>query len=70
VNEYTPYQLRRLDVKGGLLCLWQIQHNRNDLSFDEWIDLDLEYIQKRSILLDLKIIFKGAWMVLFDRSGE
>lgn len=70
VKEYTPYQLHRLDVKGGLLCLWQIQHNRNDLSFDEWIDLDLEYIQKRSILLDLKIIFKGAWMVLFDRSGE
>lgn len=70
VNQYTAYQRHRLDTKGGLLCLWQIQHNRNDLSFAEWIDLDLEYIQKRSILLDLKIIFKGAWMVLFDRSGE
>lgn len=70
VNQYTEYQKHRLDVKGGLLCLWQIQHNRNSLSFDEWIDLDLEYIQRRSVLLDLKIIFKGAWMVLFDRSGE
>ena len=70
VKEYTEYQLHRLDVKGGLLCLWQIEHNRNQLSFDEWIDLDLKYIQKRSIWLDLKIIFKGAWMVLFDRSGE
>ena len=70
VNQYTEYQRHRLDVKGGLLCLWQIEHNRNDLSFDEWVNLDLKYIQNRSILLDLKIIFKGAWMVLFDRSGE
>ena len=70
VEEYTPYQRHRLDVKGGLLCLWQIQKNRNALSFDEWVRLDLEYIQKQSLLLDLKIIFKGAYMVLFDRSGE
>lgn len=70
VDEYTPYQMHRLDVKGGLLCLWQIQHNRNALSFDEWVELDIEYIRKQSIWLDLKIIFKGAWMVLFDRSGE
>ncbi len=70
VDEYTPYQMHRLDVKGGLLCLWQIQHNRNALTFDEWVDLDVEYIKNQSIWLDLKIIFKGAWMVLFDRSGE
>ena len=70
VDEYTPYQMHRLDVKGGLLCLWQIQHDRNKLSFDEWVDLDIEYIRNQSIWLDLKIIFKGAWMVLFDRSGE
>lgn len=70
VDEYTPYQMHRLDVKGGLLCLWQIQHDRNKLSFDEWVALDIEYIRKQSIWLDLKIIFKGAWMVLFDRSGE
>lgn len=70
VDEYTPYQMHRLDVKGGLLCLWQIQHDRNKLSFDEWVALDVEYIRKQSIWLDLNIIFKGAWMVLFDRSGE
>lgn len=70
VEEYTVYQRHRLDVKGGLLCLWQIQKNRNSLSFDEWVRLDLEYIQKQSIWLDLKIIFKGAYMVIFDRSGE
>lgn len=70
VEQYTEYQKHRLDVKGGLLCLWQIQKNRNSLDFDEWVRLDLEYIQKQSIWLDLKIIFKGAYMVIFDRSGE
>ena len=70
VEQYTEYQRHRLDVKGGLLCLWQIQKNRNSLSFDEWVRLDLEYIRKQSVWLDLKIIFKGAYMVIFDRSGE
>lgn len=70
VDKYTPYQMHRLDVKGGLLCLWQIHHNRNALSFDEWVNLDIEYIKHQSIWLDLKIIVKGAFMVIFDRSGE
>ena len=70
VEQYTEYQRHRLDVKGGLLCLWQIQKNRNAIGFDEWVRLDLEYIQKQSVWLDLKIIFKGAFMVIFDRSGE
>ena len=70
VEQYTEYQKHCLDVKGGLLCLWQIQKNRNALDFDEWVRLDLEYIQKQSVWLDLKIIFKGAYMVVFDRTGE
>ena len=68
--EYNEHQMLRLTVKGGLLCLWQIQKNRNSLSFDEWVRLDLEYIENQSVSLDLKIIFKGFFMVLFDHSGE
>lgn len=70
VEEYNEYQKQRLLVKGGLLCLWQIQKNRNDIKFDKWVELDLEYIKKQSVWLDLKIIFKGLFMVIFDRSGE
>ena len=70
VDEYTPYQMHSLDVKGGLLCLWQIQKNRHSLTFNDWVNLDIEYIKKQSAWLDLKIIFKGFFMVLFDRSGE
>ena len=70
VEKYNERQMHRLDVKGGLICLWQISKNRNDVKFDEWVELDLEYIQKRSISLDLKIIFKAVWFVLTDHSGE
>ncbi|MCR4661454.1 MAG: sugar transferase [Clostridia bacterium] len=70
VKEYTSYQMHRLDVKGGLLCLWQIQKNRHSLSFDDWVKLDIEYVEKRSLWLDFKIIVKGAWNLLFDHSGE
>ena len=70
VAEYTYHERRRLDVKGGLVCLWQITPHRHDLSFDEWVDLDLEYIEKRSVLFDLKIILKAIGFVLTDRTGE
>lgn len=70
VEKYTPLAKKRLSVKGGLLCLWQIQKNRHEIGFDEWLALDLEYIRSRSFALDMKILWKGAYMVLFDRSGE
>ena len=70
VEKYSDYQKQRFLVKGGLLCLWQIEHNRNNIKFDDWIELDLKYIEHRSIWLDTKILFKGAWMVFTDHSGE
>ena len=70
VEKYNDKWKQRLLVKGGLLCLWQITKNRNSLSFEEWVNLDLEYIQRRSVGLDLKIIFKAVWFVLTDHSGE
>ncbi len=70
VEQYTEVQRHRLDVKGGLLCFWQLRKDRNKLPFDDWCRLDFEYIEKQSIGLDLKIIFVGAWRVLFDHSGE
>ena len=69
IDKYTDYQKHRLDVKGGLLCLWQIQKNRHNLSFDDWVDLDIKYVSTRSLWLDFEILVKGAWMVVFDHSG-
>ncbi len=70
VEEYNQYQHHRLDVKGGLLCLWQIQKNRHNLSFEEWVDLDIKYVETRNLWLDFKIIIIGAIRVIFDHSGE
>ena len=70
VATYNEYQMHRLDVKGGLICFWQITKNRNSLSFDEWVDLDIKYIENRSLWLDFKIILKAAWFVLTDHSGS
>ena len=58
VEEYDDYAMQRLLITPGLTCYWQIQPHRNDLSFDEWLELDLQYINDRSFLTDWKIIFK------------
>jgi lipopolysaccharide/colanic/teichoic acid biosynthesis glycosyltransferase len=55
VERYEPWMLRRLSVTPGLTCLWQIR-GRSDLGFDEWMRLDLEYVDRLSFLLDLKIL--------------
>lgn len=57
VEQYNAYQLQRLYVTPGLTCYWQIQPNRNELTFDEWLELDLKYIHERSFWVDWKIIF-------------
>ena len=64
VAEYGEYERQRLLVKPGLTCYWQIQPRRNDISFDEWMDLDIKYIQERSFAVDWKIIFKTFGAVL------
>lgn len=56
VAQYTPYQRQRLSVTPGLTCYWQVQPSRNSLSFDEWVALDLRYIEERSFLLDWKLV--------------
>ena len=51
-------QWQRLYVTPGLSCYWQIAPHRNDLSFEEWMDLDVKYVKERSFWVDWKIIFK------------
>ena len=61
---------RRLSVKPGLTCLWQIRGRNSIKSFDEWVKLDLEYIDKASLLLDLLIILQTIPVVLFRRGAR
>ncbi|MED3897039.1 sugar transferase [Priestia aryabhattai] len=63
VVEYTNYDMQRLLVVPGCTGLWQIS-GRSNIGFKEMVNLDLEYIQKRTTLIDIKIIFKTV-LVLF-----
>ena len=67
VAQYEPWQFRRLDVKPGITCLWQIS-GRSRLSFKEWMRLDLEYIKHQSLWLDLRILLRTIPAVL-SREG-
>lgn len=69
VKQYTVYQTQRLFITPGLTCYWQIQPNRNDISFDEWVEMDLQYIRERSFLVDWKIIFKTV-ITVFTTQGR
>lgn len=69
VEQYDDYARQRLLVQPGLTCLWQIQPSRNSLSFDEWVELDIQYIKERSFRLDWKIILKTFGAVL-GMNGE
>lgn len=69
VAQYDSYQRQRLYVTPGLTCYWQIQPRRNDLSFEEWLELDLKYIQDRNFLVDWKIIFK-TFSAILGMNGE
>jgi lipopolysaccharide/colanic/teichoic acid biosynthesis glycosyltransferase len=63
---YEPWHRKRLACKPGLTCLWQVS-GRHDLAFDEWIRLDLEYIQEWSLWLDFRILMKTISIVLVGR---
>lgn len=69
VAQYTPYQRQRLYVQPGLTCYWQTTPNRHDMPFEEWLRLDLKYIQERSFRVDWKIIF-STFGVIFWAQGE
>lgn len=67
VNLYSPYQMQRLLVKGGLSCYCQC-NGRSDMPFDEWVDSDIKYIEERSMKSDLELMAKTVKVVL-DKKG-
>ena len=69
VAEYTPRQRQRLSVKQGLTCYWQTRRNRDSITFDEWVDLDLLYIRKCSVWTDFKLIVQTVGCV-FTAQGH
>lgn len=69
VEEYTPYQMQRLSVKPGLTCYWQVS-GRNNIGFEEWVELDLKYIKERNLFIDIKLILITIPVLLGDRNAS
>jgi exopolysaccharide biosynthesis polyprenyl glycosylphosphotransferase len=67
-KNYKRWQLRRLSVKPGLSCFWQIKPDRNSIKFEKWMELDLAYIDNWSPRLDFIILLKTIRTV-FQRTG-
>ena len=69
VEQYTPYQMHRLDVKTGLACYHECSGRSDSHDFDEWVEQDLKYIRERSLLTDLKVIFWTIQVVLTGKGA-
>jgi exopolysaccharide biosynthesis polyprenyl glycosylphosphotransferase len=69
VAQYEPAERRRLSVRPGITCLWQVS-GRNDISFEDWVKLDLYYIDNWSLALDAKILLRTIKAVLDGRGAS
>lgn len=61
---YSDYHKLRLMVTPGITGAWQIHSNRNDIPFEKWMEMDLDYILNRSFKYDFKIIFRTPWAMI------
>ena len=69
VAQYEPWQRRRLSVRPGLTCVWQVS-GRNEISFEQWMYLDMQYIDNWSLGQDLGLILKTVPVVLTGRGAS
>jgi len=69
VTRYEPWQYRRFAVRPGLTCYWQVSPRRYQVSFDDWMRLDLKYVDDWSLGLDLDLVFR-TFRVVLGGTGE
>ncbi len=69
VEHYKRWQRRRLSMKPGITCTWQVS-GRNDIDFETWMKLDLEYIDNWSLFLDVKLLFRTVPVVLLGTGAS
>jgi exopolysaccharide biosynthesis polyprenyl glycosylphosphotransferase len=70
LDKFESWHRRKLSVKPGLTCLWQISGRSDIQDFDEWVRLDLQYIDKWSLWLDFRILLKTVPVVLMGRGAH
>lgn len=68
VKNFESWMLKRLNVKPGLTCYWQVM-GRNNIEFEEWMKLDIKYVNERNFWLDIKLIFKTFFVLFGDENA-
>lgn len=68
VDMFEGWMLRRLDAKPGLTCYWQVR-GRNNIGFEEWMRMDVDYVSKRNIWIDIKLIFRTVVLLFGDKNA-
>lgn len=69
VKLYNDYQMQRLLVKPGITCIWQVS-GRNHIGFEDWVELDIQYIKTRNLWLDIKLILMTIPALLGDETAS
>lgn len=69
VKKFNEYHKLKLLVKPGLTCYWQVM-GRSSIDFEQWIELDIKYLEKRSIWVDLKLIFETVVVLFGDENAR
>ncbi len=69
VERFTDFQRQKLLAKPGLTCYWQIM-GRNNIDFEDWMKLDIKYIEERNIWIDIKLILKTFLLLFGDESAS
>jgi len=69
VAKFNEYEKQKFLVKPGLTCYWQVM-GRSSLGFEEWIELDIKYIEERTLWVDIKLIFKTFKVLFGDKNAS
>ncbi len=69
VAQFENWMNKRLDVKPGLTCYWQVS-GRNNIDFEDWMKLDIKYVNERSTWIDIKLIFKTVFVLFGDKNAH
>lgn len=69
VEKFSDYHLLKLIVKPGLTCYWQVM-GRNEIDFEDWMKLDIKYIEERNLWIDMKLIIKTFFVLFGDKNAH
>ena len=69
VAQFEDWMYKRLEVKPGLTCYWQVS-GRNNIDFEDWMKLDVKYVEERNLWIDIKLICKTVFVLFGDKNAS